>query len=382
MKLGILLDRLDGTPGGAEAHTLALATRAVAQGDDVVFAAISGEGPAGTTTIPIRVPGRRPAADRAFATDGAAALRNASCDVVFAIRHATDCDVYLPHGGLVQDALAAKDEARGGASAWTQLGRRFSGKHAWFAEAEAQLLGQAEGPRVIAVSKLVADRIRRVYPAAARRTHVVVNGVDAEHFDPAPHVEAGHALRAKLGLDDALVALLVAHHPRLKGVDAGIAALQQAALTELDRPVVLLVVGGAIPKDALRAASAAGVADQVRAEPLVGDMRPWYAASDVLLHPTYHDPCSLVCLEALAMALPVITTPRNGVAEVMGHRGGIVVEEPGNPEALAVALRVLADDVMREGTASDARELALAHPLAERLDRVLDICRAVGGGGG
>ena len=41
----------------------------------------------------------------------------------------------------------------------------------------------------------------------------------------------------------------------------------------------------------------------------------------------------LVCLEALAMRLPVITTPINGVREVMGQRGGIVGVEAGrNPD--------------------------------------------------
>jgi glycosyltransferase involved in cell wall biosynthesis len=95
----------------------------------------------------------------------------------------------------------------------------------------------------------------------------------------------------------------------------------------------------------------------------------------MLVHPTWHDPCSLACLEALAMGRPVITTPQNGVAELMGTRGGIVVEEPGDAEALHVALGVLVDPDLRKATGEDARAVAAKNPLTKRLDMVLDVCR-------
>ena len=191
----------------------------------MVFATCSGQAAAGLETLRIRVPARRPARDRVFATDGLRALRKAGCDVVLAIRHALACDVYLPHGGLVDDALAAKDEACGGAGAWRRLGRRFGGKHAFFREAESALLGGREGPVVIAVSEMVRARIRTRYPAAAARAVTVVNGVDVEHFERAAHAEAGLALRRELGLEVPLVGLLLAHHPRLKGAETAIRAL-------------------------------------------------------------------------------------------------------------------------------------------------------------
>lgn len=379
MKLGVLLDRFDGTAGGAEAHTAALMRRALGHGDAVVLATLSGEGPEGVETLRVAAGGRRPRRDAAFARDGEHQLRAAGCDVVFAIRHTPVCDVYLPHGGLVSDALAAKDRAAGGAGLLTRVGRAIGGKHAYFRQAEEALLGHAHGPRVIAVSNRLAGRIRTRYPSAARRVTTVVNGVDSAHFQRAPFLESGRALRMSLGLDDALVGLLVAHHPTLKGVEAAVRALAEPAVRDLERPVALLVAGGAVPARVMRLAQQLGVSDRLRAQGAVADARPLYAAADLLLHPTFYDPCSLVCLEALAMELPVITTPMNGAAEVMGHRGGIVVEEPGNAQAIAWALGVLADDGMRAGTARDARELALAEPLGERLDRVLDVCRAVAG---
>ncbi|MHC5012422.1 MAG: glycosyltransferase, partial [Planctomycetota bacterium] len=103
------------------------------------------------------------------------------------------------------------------------------------------------------------------------------------------------------------------------------------------------------------------------------------AAADILVHPTWYDPCSLVCLEALAMGLPVLTTPANGVRELMGQRGGFAVEDVGSPAAVGLGIRVLGDRALRAVTADDARYVALKHPMTTALDRVLDVCRrAVG----
>ncbi len=376
MKLGVLLDRLDGTPGGAEAHTVALVRRCVAQGDEAAIATLSGTAPDGVETLHVPAKGGRPERDEAFATQGEQMLRAAGCDVVFAIRHALACDVYLPHGGLVDLARERKDLAIGGASLGTRIARAFSRKHAFFLRAEQALLGAREGPQVIAVSDWIAGRIKARYPACASRITTVVNGVDADHFEPEAHAEAGAALRASWGLEAPLVGLLVAHHPLLKGVETAVRALAEPAVTEQARPVVLVVAGGVIPRRVRALARALGVADRLHAVAALADPRPLYAAADLLVHPTWYDPCSLVCLEALAMGLPVITTPCNGVREIMGRRGGIVLEEPGNAEALAVAMRVLADDEMRAFTRDDARYLALKNRESTRLDRILDICRA------
>lgn len=107
MRLGILHDSADPRRGGAEAHTDALVRRALAEGDEVVLAVLEGEGPAGSTTLRIDAPRRRPARDRVLATQGERRLREAGCDVVLAFRHVLACDVYLPHGGLVADAQDA-----------------------------------------------------------------------------------------------------------------------------------------------------------------------------------------------------------------------------------------------------------------------------------
>jgi UDP-glucose:(heptosyl)LPS alpha-1,3-glucosyltransferase len=375
MRLGVLLDRWSPGGGGMEAQTEALLRRALAAGDTAAMALLEGAAPPGIDTVRVDAPRGRPARDRALATEGPKRLREAGCDVVLAIRHAVECDVYLPRGGLVGDALAANDAARGGAGRWTRLARTLSGKHRFFAEAEALLLAKPEGPRVIALSRALQSRMRDVYPASARRVVVIPNGVDPERFDPEPLGETRRRLREGLGLGDAYVGLLIAHNPRLKGLETAIRAAARPEVGNLDPSFRLLVVGKPPDRALLRLAQRLGVRDRLVLHGPVPDSRPLYAAADVLVHPTWYDPCSTACLEALSMGVPVITTPVNGAAELMGQRGGIVVEEPGNPEALAVALRVLADASLRAVTADDARYLARRNRQATRLDQVLDVCR-------
>lgn len=389
MKLGIMLDVLKGPSevgpggyglGGMERHTVALMRAALEEGDEVVLAGLRGKIdrgllPDGVTCIEIKAPSGRPERDMAFAERAPAALRDAGCHRVLAFRHATDCDVYMPHGGLVDDARNAGDAAVGGPSRWTRIARAFSRKHAFFVEAETKLLAEREGPLVIAVSSTLGARIRQQFPSTTGRVQVVVNGVDTEHFRPAACEAEGRAFRARFVHGDALVGLLVAHRPRLKGAEAAIRALAEGPIDDIDRPVHLLVAGGRLDRGLRRLIRELALGARVHEVGRYADMRPVYAASDVLVHPTYHDPCSLVCLEGLAMGRPVITTPQNGVRDVMGQRGGIVVEEPGNPEAVAMALRVLADPALYDVTADDARYLALRNRESTRLQRVLDWCR-------
>ncbi len=381
MKLGILLDRYDPDGGGAEVHTDRLVRRALAAGDAVWVAVLQGEAPAPAATLAIDAPRRRPTRDRVFAEAGIQRLRAAGAEVVLAFRHAPGCDVYLPHGGLIADALAAKDAARGGSRWWRTLGRVLSPRVRFFLEAERAVLGAQGGPAVIAVSRALAARIAEVYPSAAHRTVVVPNGVDARRFTPEGFEDAAAALREDLALDDAYVGLLLARQPRLKGLETALRAMARPEVGGLSPPFHLVFAGGPLPRDLARLARALGLAGRLHVAGGTEDPRPLFAAADVCLHPTWYDPCSLACLEALAMGVPVITTPANGVGELMGPRGGIVVEAVGAPDALAVAIRVLADPVVRAGTADDARWLVRRHREGLRLDQVLDVCRGVAEGG-
>src|SRR5262249_41959000 len=86
------------------------------------------------------------------------------------------------------------------------------------------------------------------------------------------------------------------------------------------------------------------------------DMRNAYFAADFLVHPTFYDPCSLVVLEALACALPVITTRVNGASELLHPlQEGYVIDDPHDHEHLAWCLAQLLEPGRRAACAQAAR---------------------------
>jgi UDP-glucose:(heptosyl)LPS alpha-1,3-glucosyltransferase len=98
-------------------------------------------------------------------------------------------------------------------------------------------------------------------------------------------------------------------------------------------------------------------------------------AADVLVHPTYYDPCSRVVLEALANGLPCVASRWDGSAEMIEPGvSGLVIYDPGDASALAEAVRKLLDPVLRAAMsektltlrerismASHAREMVALH---------------------
>lgn len=76
-------------------------------------------------------------------------------------------------------------------------------------------------------------------------------------------------------------------------------------------------------------------------------MQRYYAAMDVLVHPTYREGFGMVIQEAGAMAVPVITTNIPGASEVMEAGVSCVLVEPKDPVGLAAAMRCLAEEPCR-----------------------------------
>lgn len=88
------------------------------------------------------------------------------------------------------------------------------------------------------------------------------------------------------------------------------------------------------------------------------DMKRFYAAMDVLVHPTYREGFGMVIQEAGALAVPVITTRIPGASEVMVEGESCLLVEPKNAAELAVTMSKVCTgemDIARLGQAAYAR---------------------------
>ena len=164
------------------------------------------------------------------------------------------------------------------------------------------------------------------------------SGVDIQRFRPLADT-AGQ-------FSDPLQLLFPSRLIREKGIEEVLSACRR--LWADDVPLELLVAGDL--DDGNR--SSLGTADlaALQAEPRirclghVGDMRALYAASDLVLLPSWREGLSRALIEAAAMERPIITTDVPGCRDVVDHgRTGLLVPLH-DPRAIELAVRLLLDN--------------------------------------
>jgi glycosyltransferase involved in cell wall biosynthesis len=176
---------------------------------------------------------------------------------------------------------------------------------------------------------------------------------------------AGGATREELHIaPDTFVVAVLGRLADWKGQDVLVRALAEAALAEAG--AVGLIAGDAYPGEAAPdiagLAASLGVADRVRLLGFRRDPGDVLAAADVVAVPsTRPDPLPNSAIEALAAGRPVVAAAHGGLPEIVRDRATGLLVRPGDPAALARALRELADDperraAMGQAAAADARE--------------------------
>lgn len=192
-----------------------------------------------------------------------------------------------------------------------------------------------------------------------------VRGIDLEYYDRTADVmsEASEIRKGKLTF--VFVGRLVG--------DKGISELVEAflRLKSETHDIRLLLVGRAEPElDPLKPQVWQSIMQDPDIE-AVGeqrDVRPWFAASDVLAFPSYREGFPNVVIEAGAMGLPSIVTDINGANEIIINGENGVIVPPRDADSLYRAMKgMYSDKGQRERMAGNSRRL-----VAERYD-----CRIV-----
>ena len=95
------------------------------------------------------------------------------------------------------------------------------------------------------------------------------------------------------------------------------------------------------------------------------------AAADIVVHPSLNEIFPNAVGEAMACGRPVIAADAGGTAELVGRDGAGVLVPPGDPDALAAAVRELIEDPQRRGRLGDAarQRVEAEFPLLRMIER-------------
>ncbi len=185
---------------------------------------------------------------------------------------------------------------------------------------------------VITVSERARRDISREFAIPAGRLRVVPNGIDTDLFRPLPGIERE---------PDRIIVTNSADMP-LKGLTHLLAAV---AAARREHPRLRLVVIGSPNKNGAveRMVAALEIGPWVRFTGRIGDgeLVRHYARASLAVVPSVYEGFGLPAGEAMACAVPVISTTGGALPEVVGDAGILV--PPADPAALARAIRRLLD---------------------------------------
>jgi UDP-glucose:(heptosyl)LPS alpha-1,3-glucosyltransferase len=377
MRIGIQIEQFDPLAGGAERYTDELIRGLLARGHRVhLFAREARSLPAETHFQPVPVAGvSRMLKHRSFARNADRLAGAAQLDVLLSTGKTYAMDVFQPHGGSIlrsQQQNIARIPS-GALRTLKSLFNHINPKQVLARQHESYLFRRCPPPHVVAVSRMVADDLRRCYEIPEERLHVVHNGVDLQRFHPASLARRRASARERFGIDhEALVFGLVAHNFKLKGVAELIQAV--ARLRTMKRSFFVVVAGKAKPRRYQKMAQDLGCGDRIRFPGLLEAVEDLYAAADVYVHPTWYDTCALVVLEALAAGLPVITTRFNGVSEIMTDGcEGFLLDTPADVGRLTDLMASCFETERLSPMGRQGRQLAERFPWDRNIEEMLRI---------
>jgi len=248
----------------------------------------------------------------------------------------------------------------------------------------AQRMALRRADRVVAISDEIALRLRDLaYPET--RIARIPNAIDLSKFTPsAPHER--QALRSRLGLpDDRTIVLYVGRLSRSKGVMMLVRALPELLAAHPDLYLVL-VGSGRESWDSCEQELTAYLRTQhldthVALPGHSERVHEYLQAADLYVSPSDYEGFGLTIVEALACALPVVTTAVGVATQIVRNDWNGFLCPPKDPHALRAAIDLALRERERWPEIGRlARESSAAFGLPQVIDQYLALCSDLGFG--
>ncbi|MCC6572662.1 MAG: glycosyltransferase family 4 protein [Planctomycetes bacterium] len=297
-----------------------------------------------------------------FASRAGKAAQKLGADAVLCLARAYPGDVLRLGDGLHCEWMKARYS-----SAALQL-QRMNPRHRQLLKLEAELFRPGRFAHYVANSEMMRGIVMENFGVRPQTISVIPNGVDFKRFNLEARGRRS-AVRKELGISDgAQLVLFAGMDLRRKGLRAVIDGFIE--LAKNDSAARLLCVGKGETEDAREYLRAADLDQRVRFLPPTDRMADFYAAADVFVLPTLHDPSANAVTEALACGLPVVTSADNGAKQhIVNDVNGYVLKDRRDAREFAAAVGDLIAKPRKPENIRDAGKLI---GLEENADRLLE----------
>jgi glycosyltransferase involved in cell wall biosynthesis len=230
----------------------------------------------------------------------------------------------------------------------------------------------------VVITQKLKDSLAEKTVLPSERIKVIPYGIDVDAFDPEKHNKKENRRRFDLP-EKAFLIGLVGRIEEAKGQAVAIEAFAKSGILNS-----ALVICGSAQREGYiesleKRTRELGIQDTVYFLKFTSEVPALMNAFDLSLLPSRGETFGLVVIEAMAAAIPVIGTDAEGVPEIIDHERNGVLVPPGDVEALANAMRNLAeDDGLRERLGRQARQDTLErYDYKTQTEKFFLFCRSV-----
>ncbi|MBI3760083.1 MAG: glycosyltransferase family 4 protein [Deltaproteobacteria bacterium] len=271
-----------------------------------------------------------------FARTAGAAARREGADLVLSFARIVDADIMRSGGGAHSSYIRA-------ARQWqTQSARTAMALSPYH---HVQMMIERRGfssPRLkaaIAVSNLVRDELIRTFALAPSKAIALYNGVELDRFFPAHDAAERLAIRREMGVTDSLpLVMFVGNGFARKGLRFLI-----ESWTTVGSEARLIVVGtDQAAASYERLVRRLSLSDRIKFLGQRANVDHLMRGADAFALPSLFEPFGNVAMEAMASGVPVLTSARSGVSEVVpASMREFVVNDPTDRVELASQMNAL-----------------------------------------
>ncbi len=380
MKIALIIYKFLPSKGGGEGYLACLANQLVKRGHEVHVFTHDWENSNNLIqfhTIPaIRFP--KFLKEVSFVINCCRALQTENFDIIQVVGRALGMNVFNPHCG-VEKAWLKQDYQSMRNPFYRSLKRIttfFSPRQNFILWIDKKQYTDKKVSKIIAISDMIKNDMIHYHHVDPQKITVIYNGVDTRRFNPTKRDLFRNVIRKKLSIGDEFVLLYISNNFRLKGLHTLIRSLD--VLKQSHTNFKALIIGRGKKSTYHKLAKRLNCQDNVLFLGQVDEIEKYYAASDLYVHPTHYDSCSLVVTEALASGLPVITTKYDGASGLIDDGNeGFVLKDPLDYNKLAEMITVFFDEELRQKASIAARKKAEKYPEEDNCEEILEVFKEV-----